>query len=219
MLMLSAQHLPDIVEVLKVWENGSLQVRYFGTTDRTPTKARFSPLWADENDKSLLSYNTPAKRYKAVTAVVDPDLILSEITLDSNKCLSQNSYAALEAKGLTMYVLKTKVVSKADRRVDQESTPSAELYIHPDRKKILRNTVETNKQTVGAYGPSGSEELEKKPASVFSAPARTKRISVPRTVINVSHLTVQPQKHGNAKRKAKGLPPRSIDAKRAKHAR
>ena len=222
LLAIREDNAPDnkefvIVEVLKVWENGSLQVRYFGTTDRTPTRARFSPLWADENDKSLLSYNTPAKRYKAVTAVVDPDLILSEITL---YWTAINAYrAALEAKGLTMYVLKTKVVSKADRRVDQESTPSAELYIHPDRKKILRNTVETNKQTVGAYGPSGSEELEKKPASVFSAPARTKRISVPRKVINVSHLTVQPQKHGNAKRKAKGLPPRSIDAKRAKHAR
>ena len=57
LLAIREDNAPDnkefvIVEVLKVWENGSLQVRYFGTTDRTPTKARFSPLWADENDKS-----------------------------------------------------------------------------------------------------------------------------------------------------------------------
>ena len=105
------------MEVLKLWENGSLQVRYYGTTDKNPKKARLSPLWADENDLSLLSYRTPAKRYKAVTAVVEPDLILGEVTLDSNKALSQESRASMEAKSLTMHVLKTKIVSKADKKI------------------------------------------------------------------------------------------------------
>ena len=222
LLAIREDNAPDnkefvIVEVLKLWESGSLQVRYFGTTDKTPTSARFSPLWADENDRSLLSYHSPAKRYKAVTAVIDPDLILSEITLDSNKCLSQDSYANLEAKGFTMHVLKTKVVSKADRRIDQESIPTAEVYIHPDRKKqILQNnigkTFQIRKPTAGAYGPSGSEELDKKPTSVFSAPIRAKRVSVPTTVINVDHTTKQSRK----KRKAKGLA-ESSGAKRTKN--
>ena len=222
LLAIREDNAPDnkefvIVEVLKLWESGSLQVRYFGTTDKTPTSARFSPLWADENDRSLLSYHSPAKRYKAVTAVIDPDLILSEITLDSNKCLSQDSYANLETKGFTMHILKTKVVSKADRRIDQESIPTAEVYIHPDRKKqILQNnigkTFQIRKPTAGAYGPSGSEELDKKPTSVFSAPIRAKRVSVPTTVINVDHTTKQSRK----KRKAKGLA-ESSGAKRTKN--
>jgi len=183
-------------------------------------RGRFSPLWADENDRSLLSYHTPAKRYKAVTAVIDPELILSEVTLDSNKCLSKESYATLEAKGLTMHVLKTKIVSKADRQADQESSPSAKVYLHPDRKKILQNTVEeiqqTKKPISGAYGTSGSEELGKKPNNVFSEPAQAKRISVPRSVINVGHTTDQSLKPAKAKRKAKGLAEIS-SAKRAKN--
>lgn len=225
LLAIREDNAPDnkefvIVEVLKLWENGSLQVRYFGTTDKTPSNARFSPLWADENDRSLLSYHTPAKRYKAVTAVIDPELILSEVTLDSNKCLSKESYATLEAKGLTMHVLKTKIVSKADRQADQESSPSAKVYLHPDRKKILQNTVEeiqqTKKPISGAYGTSGSEELGKKPNNVFSEPAQAKRISVPRSVINVGHTTDQSLKPAKAKRKAKGLAEIS-SAKRAKN--
>jgi hypothetical protein len=168
LLAIRENNAPDnkefvIVEVLKLWENGSLQVRYFGTTDKNPKKARLSPLWADENDLSILSYRTPAKRYKAVTAVIEPDLILGEVTLDNNKALSQESRATMEAKSLTMHVLKTKIVSKADRQLDQASEEPAKLFIHPDRAVLLQQ----------ALGRLNSKRKAKGQAEVTAKRAKT----------------------------------------------
>ena len=138
-------------------------MRYFGTTDKNPKKARLSPLWADENDLSILSYRTPAKRYKAVTAVIEPDLILGEVTLDNNKALSQESRATMEAKSLTMHVLKTKIVSKADRQLDQASKEPAKLFIHPDIAVLLQQ----------ALGRLNSKRKAKGQAEVTAKRAKT----------------------------------------------
>ena len=85
----------------------------------------------------IVSYS--AKRYKAVTTVVESDLILGEVTLvlDSNKTLSQESRATMEAKSLTMHVLKTKIVSKADRKLDQASSEEPASCSYIDREAAL----------------------------------------------------------------------------------
>ena len=44
-----------VAQVLKVSENGDIQVKHFGTIEKQQSKATFKPAWADENERIVLT--------------------------------------------------------------------------------------------------------------------------------------------------------------------
>ena len=110
-----------IAQVLKVSENGDLQVKHFGTVEKQQKKATFKPIWADENERIKLSTTTLSKRYKALTGIIRPSQILQEVILTDKHHLSSDSAKELyETRNLQRNVLKTIVVSKSDHKLDTE---------------------------------------------------------------------------------------------------
>lgn len=130
-----------IAQVLKVSENGNIQVKHFGTIEKQQTKATFKPAWADENERIVLSQKPPSSRYKALTGLIDPSQVIQEITLTDKHQLSSESATELyDQKKLQRNVLKTVVVSKRDRELDvklavesQEVQPQAQAAPVQDR--------------------------------------------------------------------------------------
>ena len=95
-----------VVETLKTLESGSILVKYFGTTTKDVSKAKFNLVWVDENDRILLRNQKP-QGHKAMTAVIDPDLILGEIKLNARNALIQETVKDLLQKGFKFQTLKT----------------------------------------------------------------------------------------------------------------
>ena len=127
--------------MLKVSENGNIQVKHFGTIEKQQTKATFKPAWADENERIVLSQKPPSSRYKALTGLIDPSQVIQEITLtDKHKLSSESATELYDQKKLQRNVLKTVVVSKRDRELDvklavesQEVQPQAQAAPVQDR--------------------------------------------------------------------------------------
>ena len=70
------------------------------------SKAKFNLVWVDENDRILLRNQKP-QGHKAMTAVIDPDLILGEIKLNAKNALVQETVKDLLQKGFKFQTLKT----------------------------------------------------------------------------------------------------------------
>lgn len=132
MLAIREDNNPDnkefvIVETLKTLESGNLMVRYYGTTSKNTDKAKFSLVWVDNKDRILLRNDKPSG-HKAMTALIDPELILGEIKLNADQTLSRESLTYLDNKGLRMQVLKTVKTSKKDEEKSSEnSEPEPEV--------------------------------------------------------------------------------------------
>jgi hypothetical protein len=107
-----------VAQILKVTENGDIEVRHFGTIDKTPKKAKYKPMWSDENDMYKLSLKVPSKRYKSLTGTISKERILEEVELSEQQTLTQKSLESLTQRGLKMLIQRTKVVSKKDKARD-----------------------------------------------------------------------------------------------------
>ena len=51
-----------VAQVLKVSENGDIQVKHFGTIEKQQSKATFKPAWADENERIVLTQKLRPRR-------------------------------------------------------------------------------------------------------------------------------------------------------------
>ena len=112
-----------VVETLKTLESGSILVKYFGTTSKDVSKAKFNLVWVDENDRVLLRNQKP-QGHKAMTAIIDPDLILGEIKLNARNTLIQETVKDLLQKGFKFQVLKT---TNSKKPTEIETADSHEL--------------------------------------------------------------------------------------------
>ena len=128
-----------IVETLKTLESGTVMVKYYGTTSRNITKAKFSPVWVDNQDRILLKNQKPSG-HKAMTALIDPELILGEVRLNADQTLLKESTTDLEKKGLKMQVLKSVTTAKKvqfDLPEENKSKNAPEKYSTEEKNTAL----------------------------------------------------------------------------------
>ena len=128
-----------IVETLKTLESGTVMVKYYGTTSKNITKAKFSPVWVDNQDRILLKNQKPSG-HKAMTALIDPELILGEVRLNADQTLLKESTTDLEKKGLKMQVLKSVTTAKKvqfDLPEENKSKNAPEKYSTEEKNTAL----------------------------------------------------------------------------------
>lgn len=146
----SAKDTFEVAQVLKVSENGDIQVKHFGTIEKQQAKATFKPAWADENERIVLSQKPPSSRYRALTGTINPSRVIQEITLtDSHKLSDESAKELYSQKKLQRNILKTVVVSKRDRELDAEL--SQEVQSSPQEDLSYQEKLDQAMQRWRAY--------------------------------------------------------------------